>query len=262
MPNPGSFHGARKAFLISQKAEYAAAVKDHNAAEALSHILRRFFKRFPIDLPDDFEPSETQLAAVDDNAPDPVLSDHGTTTESDSDLEIQSAGPSARNGKKKKKNKKAKKTSKSRKKRIEFRRAVRNALTSSWLMGFLFLTTLSLSKLNGGCRTSTQRTTPPKKRKMGRSTHTRYFSQDSLEISNPIHHAENPPSTSGGKPNVPKSTTSYRSRSKGQKQPETQSSLLILLLDVKLLPAHCTTSSLLMKRSLGKQRPTKHTNWP
>lgn len=130
MPNPGSFHGARKAFLLSQKAEFAAAVKDHNAAEILSQILRRFFKRFPIDLPDDYEPSEAQLAAVDDDAPDPVLSDHGTSTESDSDIEA--AGSSARTGnKKKKKSRKAKQTSKSRKKRIAFRREVRNVLTSS-----------------------------------------------------------------------------------------------------------------------------------
>ena len=32
---------------------------------------RRFFKRFPLDMPDDVDPTPEELAAVDDNTPEP-----------------------------------------------------------------------------------------------------------------------------------------------------------------------------------------------
>lgn len=70
MPNPGAFHGARKAFLLAEKPTYALAVDDGAAADGLADIQRRFFKRFPIDLPDDQEPTPEHLAAVDDKAAD------------------------------------------------------------------------------------------------------------------------------------------------------------------------------------------------
>lgn len=123
MVNRGSFQGRRKEFLLSQKADYALAVRDRHTAETLSQILRKYFKRFPIDLPDSHEPTEEQLASVDDNAPDPELSDHGTSS-SESDSPRTSSPP------RKKKKKRAKQSSKSRKKRIEFRREVRHELTS------------------------------------------------------------------------------------------------------------------------------------
>ncbi|PPQ98301.1 hypothetical protein CVT26_013496 [Gymnopilus dilepis] len=78
MVNPGAFKGARKAFLMGEKETYSRAVDDGYVAEAVAQIQRRFFKRFPLDLPDDVDPTEETLAAVDDDeiepereAPDP-----------------------------------------------------------------------------------------------------------------------------------------------------------------------------------------------
>lgn len=116
MVNPGSFKGARKAFLLSQKLEYALAVKEHRSTEALSLILRAFFRRFPIHLSNDYEPSEDELALIDDTAPDPELPDIGSAEESDT-----SADDASQPQPKKKKKKKAKQSSKSRKNRIAFR---------------------------------------------------------------------------------------------------------------------------------------------
>ena len=70
MVNPGAFRGSRKAFLIEQKPSYKAAVLGGFAAECICDIQRRFFKRYPIHLGDNEEPSEEDLAKVDDNAPD------------------------------------------------------------------------------------------------------------------------------------------------------------------------------------------------
>jgi hypothetical protein len=70
MVNPGAFQGSRKAFLLSQKAAYSAGVAGGYAADALSIIQRQYFKRYPIDLPDDEEPDAEVLASIDDNAPD------------------------------------------------------------------------------------------------------------------------------------------------------------------------------------------------
>ncbi|KAF9470323.1 hypothetical protein BDN70DRAFT_821516, partial [Pholiota conissans] len=78
MVNPGAFRGSRREFLIGEKANYSAAVVGGYASEALALIQRRYFKRFPIDLPHDEEPSAESLAVVDDEAPDPE------TTEPDS----------------------------------------------------------------------------------------------------------------------------------------------------------------------------------
>lgn len=73
MVNPGAFSGSRKEFLISQKEFYAIAVHEDNAAEAISIIQRRYFLRYPVELPHDEEPSAEHLAAVDDDTavPDP-----------------------------------------------------------------------------------------------------------------------------------------------------------------------------------------------
>ncbi|PPQ77494.1 hypothetical protein CVT26_006140 [Gymnopilus dilepis] len=75
MVNPGAFRGSRKEFLISQKAAYAEAVVGGYVADALADIQRKYFKRYPVDLAHDEEPSEEHLAAVDDNAPDPEIPD-------------------------------------------------------------------------------------------------------------------------------------------------------------------------------------------
>ncbi|KAF9471337.1 hypothetical protein BDN70DRAFT_939020 [Pholiota conissans] len=71
MVNPGAFRGMRKEFLMSEKAAYSAAVEGGYAADALAQIQRRYFKRFPIDLPHDEDPSPEALALVDDDAADP-----------------------------------------------------------------------------------------------------------------------------------------------------------------------------------------------
>ncbi|KAJ3485365.1 hypothetical protein NLJ89_g11904 [Agrocybe chaxingu] len=57
-------------FLVGEKPAYAAAVEGGYARDALAIIQRRFFKRFPIDLSLDEEPTSEQLAAVNDNEPD------------------------------------------------------------------------------------------------------------------------------------------------------------------------------------------------
>ncbi|KAF9470378.1 hypothetical protein BDN70DRAFT_902157 [Pholiota conissans] len=71
MVNPGAFRGARKEFLMNEKANYSAAVAGGYAADALAQIQRRYFKRFPIDLPHDEEPSPETLNSIDDDAADP-----------------------------------------------------------------------------------------------------------------------------------------------------------------------------------------------
>ncbi|KAF8971656.1 hypothetical protein BDZ97DRAFT_1650694 [Flammula alnicola] len=70
MVNPGAFRGSRKVFLMSQKEAYIEAVAGNYAAEAVALIQRRYFKRYPVELPHDVEPSEEHLAAVDDDAID------------------------------------------------------------------------------------------------------------------------------------------------------------------------------------------------
>ena len=70
MVHPGAFRGTRKVFLMAEKATYAAAVQGGYPSDALVDIQRRYFKRYPIDLPHDEEPSAEHLASVDDNAAD------------------------------------------------------------------------------------------------------------------------------------------------------------------------------------------------
>lgn len=71
MVNPGAFQGARKDFLLSQKAEYKAGVLGGYAGDALAQIQRKYFKRFPIELAHTEDPTPEWLAAVDDDAPEP-----------------------------------------------------------------------------------------------------------------------------------------------------------------------------------------------
>ena len=70
MVNPGTFRGARKDFLIGEKAKYSEAVSGGYEKDALADIQRRFFKHFPIDLPLDEEPTAEYLASIDDDEPD------------------------------------------------------------------------------------------------------------------------------------------------------------------------------------------------
>lgn len=73
MVNPGAFLGSRKNFLQSQKGKYNAGVVGGYAADALAQIQRKYFKRYPIDMPHDEEPSAERLATVDDEAADEEL---------------------------------------------------------------------------------------------------------------------------------------------------------------------------------------------
>ena len=71
MVNPGAFRGSRKDFLMGEKAAYSAAMAGGYGADALALIQRRYFKRYPVNLPHHEEPTAKHLAEVDDDAPDP-----------------------------------------------------------------------------------------------------------------------------------------------------------------------------------------------
>lgn len=73
MVNPGIFHGGRLAFLMAEKERYCRAVDSDSKRDELANIQRRFFKRFPVELPLTEEPSPEHLASVDDDAPDPEI---------------------------------------------------------------------------------------------------------------------------------------------------------------------------------------------
>jgi len=70
MVNPGTFLGQRKVFMLGEKLAYSEGVEGGFAGDALAIIQRRYFKRFPVDLPHDEEPSTEFLEAVDDDEPD------------------------------------------------------------------------------------------------------------------------------------------------------------------------------------------------
>ena len=70
MVNLGIFHGTRLEFLLGEMAGYTAAAANGTKDEFIKNVLRRYFKRFPPDLPSDQDPSEEELAAVDDTLPD------------------------------------------------------------------------------------------------------------------------------------------------------------------------------------------------
>ena len=71
MVNPGAFRGSRKEFLMGKKAAYSAGMAGGYGVDALTLIQRRYFKRYPVDLPHHEEPTAEHLAAVDDDAPEP-----------------------------------------------------------------------------------------------------------------------------------------------------------------------------------------------
>ena len=71
MVNPGAFQGSWKEFLLGERPSYSAGVARGYAADALALIQviqRRYFKRYPLDLPHTVEPSAEFLAAIDDDA--------------------------------------------------------------------------------------------------------------------------------------------------------------------------------------------------
>ena len=70
MVNPGAFQGSRKDFLLGERSSYSIAVEGGYAADALALIQRRYFKRYPVELPHTEEPSPEFLVNVDDDAPE------------------------------------------------------------------------------------------------------------------------------------------------------------------------------------------------
>jgi len=66
MGNPGVFRGTRFKFLILEKASYKAGVDGGYATDALAKIQSRYFRRYPVKLPLDEEPSPEFTKAVDD----------------------------------------------------------------------------------------------------------------------------------------------------------------------------------------------------
>ncbi len=74
MVNPGAFRGKRKEFMIAEQEGYFQGVQEDHAAEVVASIVRHYFKRFPIWLSEDVEPSDEDLACVDGSAPDPEIS--------------------------------------------------------------------------------------------------------------------------------------------------------------------------------------------
>ncbi|KAH7904974.1 hypothetical protein BJ138DRAFT_1118904 [Hygrophoropsis aurantiaca] len=60
---------------MGEREAYACAVKEGYVGDFLANLIRRYFKRFPYNLPHDQEPTMEFLACVDDDAADPGESD-------------------------------------------------------------------------------------------------------------------------------------------------------------------------------------------
>ncbi|PPQ81535.1 hypothetical protein CVT26_011043 [Gymnopilus dilepis] len=73
MPNHERFTGLRKAFLEGERERYNEAVTNGTKGDFLMDVIRRFLKRFPLDLEDKKEPTAEFLAGVDDSKPDEEL---------------------------------------------------------------------------------------------------------------------------------------------------------------------------------------------
>ncbi|KAK7015546.1 SERTA domain-containing protein 3 [Paramarasmius palmivorus] len=73
MPAPRAFNGKRLKFLKDQLEPYAKADSEGHAAEFALDVARRFLKRFPVTRPDEEEPTDEELQAVNDNAADEDL---------------------------------------------------------------------------------------------------------------------------------------------------------------------------------------------
>ncbi|KAH9476587.1 hypothetical protein JR316_0010499 [Psilocybe cubensis] len=96
MPNPGIFKGACKEFLLAQKGIYADAVKNGHVAETLMAIQRRYFKRFPVEMPLNQDPTPEALAAVNDNDPDEDVAEPDRDLLSEDEYNMQMAAFKAR----------------------------------------------------------------------------------------------------------------------------------------------------------------------
>ena len=73
MPNRGAFLGSRLDFMHAQNSLYAAAVVANTKDECVANIQRRYFKRYPIDLEHNVEPTLEFLDSIDDDEADPEV---------------------------------------------------------------------------------------------------------------------------------------------------------------------------------------------
>ncbi|EDR06994.1 uncharacterized protein LACBIDRAFT_328415 [Laccaria bicolor S238N-H82] len=73
MLNPGGFAGSRLKFLEGELPAYTKAVVNNREDNFILDLWRRYFKRYPVDLADNVEPTEETLASVNDNEPDEEL---------------------------------------------------------------------------------------------------------------------------------------------------------------------------------------------
>ncbi|KAK7028203.1 SERTA domain-containing protein 3 [Paramarasmius palmivorus] len=68
--SPSAFKGSRKAFLEENIPAYAKALKEGRGTDFLIELTRRYFKRYPANLPHSEEPSKEHLESVNDDDPD------------------------------------------------------------------------------------------------------------------------------------------------------------------------------------------------
>jgi hypothetical protein len=90
MPNPGGFAGSRLRFLEGELPVYMKAVINNREDNFILDLWRRYFKRYPVDLADNIEPTEEMLASVNDNEPDEELEppNQETMTEEEYDNQL------------------------------------------------------------------------------------------------------------------------------------------------------------------------------
>jgi hypothetical protein len=69
MGNPGAFKGKQLEYLISTKPDYAQAVSEEKADDWLLNEFRKFFLRFDPDKGEHYQPTDEELASVDDSQP-------------------------------------------------------------------------------------------------------------------------------------------------------------------------------------------------
>lgn len=59
---------SRLAFMQSQQNGYTQALSDGTRGNFIVDVVRKYFRRFPVELPHEDEPTKETLAAIDDDA--------------------------------------------------------------------------------------------------------------------------------------------------------------------------------------------------
>ena len=158
MSTRAAFHGLRLQFLEDHKDAYATAAVESRENDFILDFQRRYFKRFPVSLAHDIEPSQEWLDAVDDNAPD-------------TDISEPSAG-----GKTEDEYKKALHEYQEQCKLVIYRKEVSPYLEHHMSVSFY----CHFSKFVDGSNTATIKLTDFRKTRMPRSTHFHSFSPNSF----------------------------------------------------------------------------------